>query len=138
MTIRNQTVKVNRGDTALLFVALTQADGTPFDPTINAVIKWRLARTSHTSEDMAMVRKSLSSGIATVTSPIKGVNITLKAEDTDFFPGLYYHELKVWDVDVFTAMTGTFIIKRVIGMGDLISPARNDLVIDRKIPIRTP
>src|SRR5882724_11457611 len=129
MTIRNQTVKVNRGDTALLFVALTQADGTPFDPSINAVIKWRLARTSHTSENMALVRKSLGSGIATVTSPIKGVNITLKAEDTDFFPSLYYHELKVWDgVDVFTAMTGTFIIKRVIGMGDLVSPPSKDLV----------
>lgn len=138
MTIRNQTVKINRGDTALLFVALTQADGTPYDPTVNAVIKWRLSRTSHTSEDRALVRKYLGNGITNVAAPIKGVNIALAAEDTDFFPGLYYHELKIWDNnDVMTAMTGTFIIKRVIGMGDRISP-KGELAIDRKVPTRTP
>lgn len=138
MTIQNQTVKVNRGDTVLLFVALTQADGTPFDPTINAVMRWRLSRTSHTPEDKSLVRKSIGDGIEVVTSPVKGCNITLEAGDTDFFPGLYYHELKVWDVgDVTTAMTGTFIIRRVLAMGETYAPAKRDLVISPVAPTKT-
>lgn len=138
MTIRNQTVKVNRGDTTLLFVALTQADGTPFDPSLGAVFKWRLARTSHSSEDKSLVRKSVGNGLTVVTSPVKGVNVALAAQDTDFFPGLYYHELKVFDgADVTTAMTGTFIIKRVLLMGDLVTPPQQNLVLSPVAPTKT-
>jgi hypothetical protein len=139
MTIRNQTVKVNRGDTVTLFVALTNADGTPFDPSVSVVMKWRLAKTSHTPEDKALVRKSLGDGLTLVTESPKGVNIALSAGDTDFFPGLYYHELKIWDGnDVTTAMTGTFIIRRVIKMGDIVSPAQQDLSLSATVPTRTP
>lgn len=138
MTIRNQTVKVNRGDTVTLFVALTNADGTQFDPSATAVFKWRLARTSHTSEDKSMVRKSIGNGLTVVSAPIKGVNIVLAAQDTDFFPGLYYHELKVFDGgDVTTAMTGTFIIKRVLMMGDLVVPPQQNLVLSPVAPTKT-
>lgn len=139
MTIRNQTVKINRGDSAVLFIALTNADGTQFDPTVNAVMRWRLSRTAYTPEARTLVRKSLGAGLTVVTAPIKGVNVTLDAGDTDFFPGLYYHELKIWDGgDVTTATTGTFVIKRVLGMGEEVIPPAEDAELSPTAPTRTP
>lgn len=129
MTIRNQDIKVNRGDSYTIFIALTQADGTPFDPTINAVMKWRMVDTSHDLDVDAWIRKDLGSGITIVTSPVKGVNIALSKEDTNLPPGIYYHELKVWDVnDTTTTTSGAFIIRRAVIMvrENYASPAAKD------------
>jgi len=121
VTITNQDVKIYRGDTATLFVTLTQADGSPFDPTVSVEIRWRMARNWHTPESEALVRKQLGEGIELTAG---GVNIDLEAADTDVFPGIYYHELKVWDVgDVMTAMTGAMVIKPSVQMGEPSAPA---------------
>lgn len=140
MTIRNQDVKVNRCDSAVLFIALTQSDGTPFDPTSNAVFKWRMVDTSHTPEAEAHIRKDISSGITVVTSPVKGVNVALTKDDTDFPPGIYYHELKVWDTnDVSTTTSGAFIIRRAIKMvkEDVIVPGARNLILTPTAPTKS-
>lgn len=140
MTIRNQDVKVNRGDTALLFVALTNADGTPFDPTANAVIKWRMVDTSHDLDIDAHIRKDLGSGIMVVTTPVKGVNIELSKEETNLPPGIYYHELKVWDAnDVTTTTSGAFIIRKAVVMvkENYASPPAENLHISSDAPVKT-
>ena len=139
MTIRNQDVKVNRGDSVTLFIASTQADGTPFDPTINAVMKWRMVDTSHDLDADAWIRKDLGSGITVVNAPIKGVNIDLSKEDTNLQPGIYYHELKVWDVnDVTTTTSGAFIIRRAVIMvkENYASPPAQDLTLTPTVPTR--
>ena len=142
MTIRNQNAKINRGDTVTLFVALTQADGSDFDPSLNAVMKWRLLRNAYDQEAGALIKKDLHSGIEVVTSPIKGVNISLSASDTNLFPRYYYHELKVFDSgDVATAMTGLVILKRAVPMteqSDPIAPASRTIMLSGQVPIRTP
>ena len=141
MTIKNQNVKINQGDTVTLFVALTQADGTPFDPSINAVMKWRLLRNAYDSVSEALVRKDLGSGITVVTAPIKGVNIVLNVIDTNLPVRYYHHELKIWDVnDVTTAMTGLVIVKRAVQMvkEDMISPAAKSFSLSGTAPTRTP
>ena len=113
MTTTNQTVKVYRGDTATVSIAVTQADGTPLAPA--TTIKWWMALTSHASEGEALVRKELGSGIELAEG---GIAITLGAADTDFPPGVYHHELKVFEVggDVATAMVGAFVVKRALRM----------------------
>jgi len=141
VTIKNQNVKINQGDTVTLFVALTQADGTPFDPSINAVMKWRLLRNAYDSVSEALVRKDLGSGITVVTAPIKGVNIVLNVIDTNLPVRYYHHELKIWDVnDVTTAMTGLVIVKRAVQMvkEDMISPAAKSFSLSGTAPTRTP
>lgn len=140
MTIRNQDVKVNRGDSVVLFIALTQADGTPFDPTINAVFKWRMVDTSHALESEAHIRKDLGAGITVVTSPVKGINVALTKEDTDLPPGIYYHEAKAWDVgDVTTTTSGAFIIRRAIKMvkEDVMVPAARNLNLTPTSPTKS-
>ena len=139
MTIRNQDVKVNRGDSVVLFIALTQADGTPFDPTLNAVIKWRMVDTSHDLDEDAWIRKDLGSGITVVNTPVKGVNVDLSEDDTNLVPGIYYHELKVWDVnDVTTATTGAFIVRKAVVMvkENNASPPAQNLVLSPTVPTR--
>lgn len=139
MTLRNQDVKINRGDTALLFVALTNADGTPFDPTANAVMKWRMVDTSHDLDIDAHIRKDLGSGITVVTSPVKGANIALSKEDTNLPPGIYYHELKVWDAnDVITTTSGAFIIRRAVVMvkENYVSPPAQNLNLSSDAPTK--
>lgn len=139
MTLRNQDVKVNRGDTALLFVALTNADGTPFDPTANAVMKWRMVDTSHDLDMDAHIRKDLGSGITIVSAPIKGANIALSKEDTNLPPGIYYHELKVWDVnDVTTTTSGAFIVRRAVVMvkENYASPPAQQLILTPTVPTK--
>lgn len=136
MTIRNQNVKVYRSNSALLSVAVTHADGTPYDPSLGAQFRYRMALTSHADDSEAYVQKSLGKGIATITG---GVNITLNPEDTDFDPGIYYHELQVTDgSDKSTAMVGAFVIKKSVRMGDTIHALQGNLAIDRKLPTRTP
>jgi hypothetical protein len=77
------------GETKTIFIALTNADGTPFNPA-GATMEWWLAKTSHSDKT---VRKTLSSGLAISTG---GVNILLESEDTyDLKPEIWYHELKV-------------------------------------------
>ena len=139
MTITNQTIKLYRGDSATLFVALTQADGTAFDPTLNAIIRWRLARTQHSPETAALVRKSLGDGIELATvDGVDGVNVTLSTADTDQVPGLYYHELKIWDDgDIATAMTGTCVVKRAVQMGDLARPVTGNVALTATLPVPT-
>ncbi len=141
MTIRNQNVKINQGDTVTLFVALTQADGTPFDPSLNAVIKWRALRNAFDSVSEALVKKDLGSGIDIVTSPVKGVNITLNSVDTNLPVRFYYHELKIWDFeDVTTAMTGLVDIKRAVQMvkADIVSPEAKQFSLSGTAPKRLP
>ena len=144
MTIRNQNAKINRGDSVTLFVALTQADGTPFDPSLNAVMKWRLLRNAYDTEPGALVRKDLGSGITVVVAPIKGINISLSAIDTNLFaPRFYYHELKIWDgVDITTAMTGLIILKRSVQMVKELNvePASRTIMLMGDVPtvVKTP
>jgi hypothetical protein len=91
-----------------LFVELTNADGTPFNPTLGAEITYSIA--FNASEiGTPLIFKELGSGIAGVTG---GVNITLTHADTNLYPRQYYHELKIKDVgDVMTAMVGIVLIK---------------------------
>jgi hypothetical protein len=79
MTIRAQDVLVYRGDTVALTIALTQADGSPFDPSLNAQIKWRVSRTRYSPVDEALVRKELGAGIELATG---GVSVALESADT--------------------------------------------------------
>lgn len=114
-TITNQNVKVRRGDTALLAIALTAADNTPYNPSGGALIKWRLAPTSHATDAEAMALKELSTGGIVVVAG--GVEITLNSADTNFQPDIYYHELKVLDAgDVDTTCCGAFVIKPSLPM----------------------
>jgi len=138
MTIRNQNAKINRGDSVTLFVALTQADGSAFDPSLNAIMKWRMLRNAYDTEQGALVRKDLGAGITVVTAPIKGVNISLSAADTDLFPRYYYHELKIWDgADTTTAMTGLIILKRAVQMvSELnVEPASRTIMLSGEVPV---
>lgn len=136
VTIRNQNVKVYRANSASISIAVTQADGTAYDPSLNAQFRYRVALTSHADDSEALVKKSLGAGIVTITG---GVAVTINPEDSDFAPGVYYHELQVIDgVDKSTAMTGAFVIKKAISMGDTIHALQGNLVIDRKLPTRTP
>jgi len=141
VTIKNQNVKINQGDTITLFVALTQADGSAYDPTINAVIKWRLLRNAYDDVSEALVKKDLGAGITVVTAPIKGVNIALNIADTNLPVRFYYHELKIWDVnDVTTAMTGLIIIQHAVQMvkENVALPAARQFSLSGTAPTRTP
>ena len=137
MTARNQNFKVYRGNSAVLSVMLTMADGSAYDPTIpNITMRWRLSRTSHSPESEALSRKSDSDGISIIAG---GVEIVLNSEDTDFIPGVYYHELKIWDgEDVDTAMTGFAIISGSIPMGDNLTPGSTSTKLMGTAPTRSP
>lgn len=112
MTQTNQNFKVYRGDNALLTIALTQADGSEFETPLNAVLKWRMALNWHSPEDETLVSKSLGAGLEVVEG---GVSVELAADDTDFQPGLYHHELRIFDGDdIAMAMVGTMVIKNAI------------------------
>lgn len=114
MTITNQDVKVYRRDTAQLNVTLRTADGSLYAPTINAQIKYRIARNSHTPEADSLVSKSLNNGLTVLNSI---ATIELSEADTDLEPGLYHHELKIVDgLDRSTAMTGIVKIKQSLDM----------------------
>ncbi|SFJ25504.1 hypothetical protein [Bradyrhizobium sp. Gha] len=120
MTTTSQIIKVYRGDTAAVSVSITRADGTPFEPSLDAAIKWRMARTSFSPEEEVLVRKELGQGMELQSY---GVEFVLDATDTDFPPGVYYHEMKVLDAtDVATVMTGSVVIKPAMRMVTDYSP----------------
>lgn len=114
MTITNQDVDLFRGDSALLEISLTDANGDPFVLTAGGTIKYRVANTAHASEDEVLIRKELGAGI----DLFDGVaEITLLSEDCDLTPQSYYHELKIYDQgDVATAMTGNFLVRQSLRM----------------------
>ena len=130
-------MRIYRGDSATVRYVLKNADGTPFDVTIAGLIfRYRITRYPG-DESHASVRKDLTNGIALV--PGVGVDITLLAGDTDLPIGPYASELKVWDgEDVAATATGTVIIKRAVRMGVNATVPQANLVIDRKVPTRTP
>src|SRR6266566_2875834 len=141
MTISNQNAKIYRGDTVTLFVALTQADGTPYDSSINTVMKWRMLNNAYDDESLSVAKKDLGSGIVSVTSPAKGVNISLLSSDTNLDPGFYYHQLVIWDgPDQTTAMVGLIILKRAVLMvkAGIIAPASRTIMLSGSVPIKTP
>lgn len=114
MTITNQDADVYRGDSALLEIALTDANGEPFALTAGGTIKYRVANSAHASEDEVLISKELGAGVD-LFDGIASVN--LLPEDTDITPQDYYHELKIYDQgDVATAMTGNFKIRQALRM----------------------
>jgi hypothetical protein len=114
MTITNQNVDVFRGDTALLEISLTDANGDPFALTAGGTIKYRVANSAHASEDEALIRKELGSGIDLISGVAE---VSLLTDDTDLDPQSYYHELKIYDQgDVATAMTGNFQVRQALSM----------------------
>jgi hypothetical protein len=136
MTTRNQNFKVYRANSLLLSVPLTMADGSPYDPSIDVEMKWRLTRTSASPEEEALSRKEIGSGITKVTG---GIEIALNPEDTDFEPGIYYHELKIWDTgDVDSSMTGFAIIRSSAQMGSNLSPTTKQIRLSGTAPTRAP
>lgn len=138
MTIRNQNVRVYRANSASITIGVTQADGSAYDPTLGAQFRYRVALTSHADDSDAFVIKSLGAGITQVTG---GVAVALAPEDTsELDPNIvYYHELQVIDgVDKSTAMTGAFVVKKAVGMGDTVHVLQGNLAIDKKLPTRTP
>lgn len=116
MTTTNQNIEVYRGNSKTVFVALTAADGSPYNPSTASSIRWRVANSAMAADAESLIEKDDTNGIVAVDG---GINIVLSDADTDMLAGLYYHELKVYDVsldDISTAMTGTFIVKRSLPM----------------------
>jgi hypothetical protein len=138
MTVINQNFKVYRADTHVLQVDLTHADGSPFDPSINVQMRWRMTR-NPADEDDAVIRKALIGEEGGITTTPTGVAINLSGPDTDLPLGCYAHYLIVADPpDVNTAMTGYAVIQRTARVGTGKTVLQGNLVADRKIPIRTP
>lgn len=115
MTVTNQNASIYRGDTALLSIELTAADGQPFVLDPSDTVKYRVARNWYAAEEEALISKDLADGI-TFTDNVAAIEIT--STDSNLFPGLYYHELKVetTDPDRSTAMVGTFIVRKALRM----------------------
>ena len=111
MSKRNQDFDLYAGESKVVFIAITNADGTPFDPAGSAM-EWWLAKTSTSDK---IVAKTLGSGLA--ISP-GGVNIILDSEDTyDLRPELYHHELQVTkDVRVSVVTVGTVHLRPSLDM----------------------
>ena len=49
MSKRNQDFDLYQGESKVIFIALANADGSPFDPA-GATMSWWLARTSHSDK----------------------------------------------------------------------------------------
>lgn len=110
MTITNQDVDIYCGDSALLEVSLTDANGDPFALSAGGTIKYRVANSAHAEVGEFLIEKELGAGIDLQDGV---ASITLLTEDTDITPQDYYHEIKVFDQgDVATAMTGNFKIRQ--------------------------
>ena len=89
MTRRNQNFGMHIGETKTVFIALTNEDGSAFDP-VGCTFKWWLAKTSQSD---ALVQKLLGAGLVLGAG---GINVLLASEDTyDLRPAIYYHELKI-------------------------------------------
>jgi hypothetical protein len=86
---RNQDFDMYAGESKTVFIAITNSDGSAFNP-VGATMEWWMAKTNHSAKTIA---KTLSSGLALSTG---GVNILLESDDTyDLKPEIYYHELKI-------------------------------------------
>jgi hypothetical protein len=112
VTVSNQDTTISRGDSALLNISLTDANGAPFSLTPGGSIKYRMANNPHSGDDETHIRKDLTTGITLVGGV---ASVPILPEETNLPPNIYYHELKVFDVngvDISTAMTGAFIIKQ--------------------------
>ncbi len=136
MTQVNQNFKMYRGNSQVIRVDLTTADGSPYDPLVGAVLRWRLAKSPYATEVESLIKKYLNDGITGATGYVQ---IALEPTDTeDLQPGLYYHELKVWDGDdVATAMVGHAVIRPSISMGDTMQPSHVDIVLTGTAPTRS-
>lgn len=135
MPTTNQTVKSWRGNSKTLHVDLIAADGSDYDPSQQGIeIEWRLMTSHH---GLTLVQKTLSEGEITVNVQ-GGIDIVLLPADTDYPQGLYYHECRVFDVadptDVYTALTGVFIIYPSARMGPMENPAAAQLVLNSTEP----
>lgn len=136
MTAVNQNFKCYAGNSHVIHVALTQADGSPFDPTIGATLRWRMTQFPW-DDTKSVVQKEWGNGIASASDG--GINITMSSTDMDLKPGLYYHELKVWDGDdVNTALVGYIVIKPSAQMNDHPSPSAAELTASTTGPTREP
>ena len=138
MTKTNQTIQIYRGDTAAVSITLTHADGSPYDPVVeDAVPEWRMARTAFSPADEALVQKVVGAGLDLPPAGGGVVTLTLTRADTDFEPGVYYHELKVFDGDdVYTFLTGAFVIKQALQMGSkALRPATGTMALTASGPV---
>jgi len=132
MTVTNQTVRVYRGDTHSLTITMdVMADGSIFDPTLDVGYYWWMAETKY--DDPLVERSTGAPGLEVLPT---GIAITLCSADTDFRPGCYYHELKVFDGDdVSTAMTGFFIIRGALQIKPTtVAPASGDVGLSPGAP----
>lgn len=117
MTTAHQNLRVHRGNSAKLVIDVTNADGSPFQPALEADFKYWISTSPHALQGEALVAKTLGNGITVVP---EGVEVVLSATDTDLVPGLYYHELKVWNLDdVATTMTGYVVVKHALVGGNV-------------------
>jgi hypothetical protein len=111
VTIRNQNVEIYRGNSALLEIDLTQADGLPYNPALGTQFKYRVSNTPDSEEVDSWIRKSNvpGGGIDPITG---GVSVTINVADTtNLESGIYYHELKAYlGSDESTAMVGAFVV----------------------------
>jgi hypothetical protein len=108
VTSGSQNFRIFAGDSATLDVAITNPDGTEFNPAEAGNYVWIMTR-DPSNYDAAAIIKVLGDGISTISG---GVSITLSPTDTDVAPGPYAHLLRVWDgPDVAVVMVGTAIIR---------------------------
>jgi hypothetical protein len=119
MTFVNQDFRIYRGDTHKLHVDLTNADGTPYDPTILGIsMEWIAAPSAATMDSDALIRKTSADG-GGITVASDGVDIVLTSADTDLKPGCLSHELRIVDTvsgDVSVVMTGALVVKPAMRM----------------------
>jgi hypothetical protein len=112
MTIANQDVEIHRGDSALLEISLTDANGDPYVPQAGDSVIYRVAANSHIRQEDCLIEKDLDNGISVVNGIVA---VALSPIDTNIRPRSYYHELKVIDgPDVATAMIGNFEIRHAL------------------------
>jgi len=117
MTQRNQDFSLYVGESQTVSIAITNPDGTPFDPTLSTLQWWAAPNWYDTGVDV-LIKKSLNQGITAGTGGV--VDIELDASDTaNLVAGYYYHELKIFlpDGGVSTACTGTMVVRPAFHMG---------------------
>ncbi len=118
MTVTNQNLEIYRGDSAVVFVGLTDEAGEPFDANTATAIHYRVSKTTHALNNEAVIFKEMNAGIAAAEG---GINISFNSNDTDLLPALYYHELKILGSvlgEVSTAFVGNVTIRRALKMGE--------------------
>jgi hypothetical protein len=108
----NQDFEMFRGDDATLVISVKNADGSPKNLTGSTAIRWAMSRSP--SDDVALISKTLGSGVSYIDQ-IGGVfQVQIAAADTeDLSPRSYYHEAEVTDASnrKSTVLIGTVAIK---------------------------